>query len=77
MVNFGPILEPFGSFSCVSLIGIRPGMVSYHSPGPSPRFKGEKGGEDLGRGSFGGVLGGLGNVVAKVLVLSASSGAYS
>ena len=35
------------SFFFVSIIGIRPGRVSYHSPGPSPRFKGREGGKIL------------------------------
>ena len=52
--------ELCGSFSFASLIGIRLGRVSYHSPGPSPIFKGEKGGKISEKGLLGVMGGGRG-----------------
>jgi hypothetical protein len=59
-------------------IGMRPGRVSYHRPGPSPRFEGNNEGKVLAMGSFR-FLGGkvLDSVKAKALVMSVSSDAYS
>ena len=48
---------PYGSFLFVCLIEIRPGRVSYHDQVQVQGLKGEKGGKDLGRGSFGGLGG--------------------
>ena len=55
------------NFSFVWLIGIRPGRVRYQSP------RGKRGGKILEEA----LLGVLGGIKAKVLVMSVSSCAYS
>ena len=61
------------SFLCVLLIGISPGRVSYHDQVQVQALKGKRGGKILEEA----LLRVLGDIRAKVLVMSASSGAYS